>query len=325
MKPSLCITPNRKSRGKTFKPSSIAPSSMRNLVPFPCLSPVDSSHLTSSFHTENASGNSRVYNIMVNKTSDSNASTPVYERVNNAPIGTITGNFSGRVRELEAIRRAFDASHDSGVLTPYALYGEAGIGKTQLALQLAKLTFEDKACSHIFYISGVDAPRGFEEVFDIIHPSGIAHLHGHAKLYEVRRWLEEPPTGVSWLLILDRVTQGSVNFLKEHLPSKGGNILLTTQSQEVAEAFNAIAVELGPLDVDDAVDLLLSTIKLDRNSSSRVSAESIVRHLGSLPIPIQQAAAICAHNAGGDLSSLLQERKVEFVCITYHCIFYPFH
>ncbi|KZP30776.1 hypothetical protein FIBSPDRAFT_945703 [Athelia psychrophila] len=267
-----------------------------------------------TFHTKHRNGSSTILNIAGNYTDYGNdrTSTTDYKRVNNAPTGTITRHFSGRTDQLEAISWAFRPSDDNAVLVPYAVYGDAGIGKTQLALQFAKVEYAKNTYSHIFYISGTDARQGLENVLDIIHPSDIAHLHSQGGLYQVQRWLEEPPPEVSWLLIIDRVTKASVNFLKANLPSKGGRILITTQSQDVAEAFGGTAVELGPLAVDDAVGLLLSTAGVVSDSLSRARVEPIVRHLSCQPILIHQAGAY-AHEAKGDLDLLLQKSAYSLV------------
>ncbi|KZP30778.1 hypothetical protein FIBSPDRAFT_1038032 [Athelia psychrophila] len=299
------------SRRAISKPASLAPHSIRPQVRFhtaPTSSPVSATRTGSTFHTGRSSGRSTVYNIAGNYNYNRKASTsaPDYKRANNAPTGIITRHFSGRNNGLEGIRCTLHSSDGNAVLTPHVVYGDAGIGKTQLALQLAKVEFSNHIYSHIFYIPGTDARQGLENVLDIIHPSDISHLHNPGELYEVQRWLEEPPPGVSWLVIVDRVTQASVTFLKANLPSKGGKILITTQSQEVAEAFGGTITVLGPLVVDDAVDLLLSTAGVRSNSSSRALAEHIVRQLSCLPIPIRQAGAY-AHEAGGDLDFLLQK------------------
>ncbi|KZP30781.1 hypothetical protein FIBSPDRAFT_1038036 [Athelia psychrophila] len=305
---TTCVATARRARRATAKPS--APPQIRPQIPFhtpPTTSPVSASSTGPTFHTEHSSGSSTVFNIAGNCTNGKDrTSTTDYVRVNNAPIGIITRHFSGRNNELEGIRCTLHASDGNAVLTPHVVYGDAGIGKTQLALQFAKVEYANDTYSHIFYIPGTDARQGLENVLDIIHPSDIAHtIHNQGGLDQVQRWLAEPPPGVSWLLIVDHVTQASVNFLKANLPSKGGKILITTQSQEVAEAFGGTRVGLGPLVVDDAVDLLLSTAGVRSNLSSRVRAEPIVRYLNCLPVPIHQAGAY-AQEAGGDLDLLLR-------------------
>ncbi|KAF7965956.1 hypothetical protein HWV62_40738 [Athelia sp. TMB] len=268
------------------------------------------------FHTDNPSGNCTVVNVAGTYVSgdyyDYPAGGPVtftHERANYAPTSNISRHFAGRERELQAIRLAF-ASDANSISAPYAVYGEAGIGKTQLALRFAEAEFASGTYSHIFFISGTTlahAKEGLEEVFGIVQPSDVSQTQNQSRFHRAgQRWLEEPPAGSSWLLIADRVTHESVNFLTAHLPHTGGDILLTTQSLEVAEAFRATVVQLGPLALDDAVGLLLSEAGMnDHDITLREQGERIAEKWGCLPIPICQAGRY-AHNHQIGLPLLLQ-------------------
>ncbi|KAF7978784.1 hypothetical protein HWV62_44836 [Athelia sp. TMB] len=275
----------------------------------PCFEPAsptptpDTGLLRPYFNTANNSGNSSVVNVagdyILENPRDSH-SAPTQS--NHAPVGNVDRHFSGRKPELNAIRTAFELDD-----TVYAVYGEAGIGKTQLALQFAKEEFTHGKYSHIFYISGeteCKAQGGLEDVLRLAHPMDPDHMLSEGRSYEAQRWLESPPAGVSWLLIADRVTQESVNFLKAHLPHKGGRVLVTTRYRDIAEAFNGTAVELRSLAADDAVKLLFATAGLHSTPGSRPRADVIVRQLSYLPIPIHQAGAY-AHESGYDLDKLL--------------------
>lgn len=225
---------------------------------------------------------------------------------NEAPIGLLSSHFTGREKELNHIEQVLSVGCGS-TLTRYVVYGMQGMGKTQLALQYAKRSFDRQEYSLIFWISGATVEKlnqGIAEVLDLISHPDRNHPEQSTKLTSARRWLEEPHTtdSIRWLLVLDNVAPEVVDFLRHHLPHRNtnGKILLTTRTRVVAEAIATVAgqqheiLELHPPGLQDATNQLLKEAAIDASGSltaSATGAEALVTHFGCLPLAISQAAS----------------------------------
>jgi hypothetical protein len=102
-----------------------------------------------------------------------------------------------------------------------------------------------------------------------------------------------------WLLILDNADGGeTADLLKDYLPTgKYGSILITSRDSSLVPKFGGTI--MGPLEEDDAAEMLLRNIRGDDIGSVLKAfqphgythaARQIVRRLGFLPIGIMQAA-----------------------------------
>ena len=129
------------------------------------LSQVSSSHETTA-HIVNApsstfnSVGSDQYNISVahiypNSVSEAESSRGSLSRrqipFNDAPIDRLSSNFTGRKRELGLIAKAFERR--SHIPCRCALFGNQGVGKSQLTYAWAKSTFDSGQNPYILWIS----------------------------------------------------------------------------------------------------------------------------------------------------------------------------
>lgn len=208
-------------------------------------------------------------------------------------------HFTGREEEIESIGNALGVVCNNAP-TRYAIYGRAGLGKTQLASKYAELSYAyPQRYSVITWISGAtieNLTQGFTNILSLIgHPDcHNSNQTQRAKLISARRWLEESGS-IRWLLILDNIAQEAVGFLREHLPQKNssGNILLTTRSPLVAEAVASRQhLELHDPGLHDAAKQLLAEAGIDSPMSS---AEDMVEFIGRLPLLISQVASLVKH------------------------------
>ncbi|KZP30757.1 hypothetical protein FIBSPDRAFT_926218 [Athelia psychrophila] len=256
------------------------------------------------------------YNITVN-----NAPTVTYppDRANHAPTGAITRHFVGRTNELLQIHCAFDFPREVNRPVQYALCGAAGIGKSQLALQYAECAYTQRRYSHVFHISAASTGhirKGLAHMLRLVQPSDYVCAKS-TEAHEARRWLEDAHSDIVWLLIVDSAVLDSVNYLRTHLPRKSmaGDILFVSQSEAVANALadegHGTVLEVGPLDLDDAVQLLLKKATVEDGAEFLEEARSIVERLDRLPIPIHQAASFARYHQGNlrCLTRLLQEGR----------------
>jgi Cdc6-like AAA superfamily ATPase len=238
--------------------------------------------------------------------------TVVYQRPANwQPLPSLSFNeaqnrsspyFTGREEEIKRIGNALSVACDN-MPTRYAIYGRAGLGKTQLASQYAEQSYP-KRYSVILWISGAtveNLTQGFTNILTLIsHPDGYhAKQTDSARLALARRWLENSGS-IKWLLIIDNIVQEAVYFLREHLPreNSSGNILLTTRDALIAEAVTGRwdrVLELHDPEPRDAAKQLMAEIDLASVPSSMSGAEDMVKFVGRLPLIISQVASLVKH------------------------------
>ena len=214
----------------------------------------------------------------------------------------------------------------------YAVYGMAGLGKSQLALQYSNISFGQGHYSHVFWLSATTVEKlnqGFTKILDLVNHSDRYHPEQNVKLIAARRWLEESDKyGCSkWLLIVDNVEEESVEFIRDHLPRMNalGNILFTTRTQNIAESVvNAAGqqhptVELQTLSLEDSARLLFVTAKVDTHVAMDVmksKAESLVKQIGCLPLAVDHAGSFMkqCHMGVEDVQELFDSQQTIQVC-----------
>jgi hypothetical protein len=244
--------------------------------------------------------------------------------LNDAPIDLLSVHFSGREEELTYIAKVLDEVR-CDVPTRCVVHGMHGLGKSQLALQFAKSSFDQQRYSLVMWISATNIEKlnqGFANLLHLVsHPDRFRSEHS-GRLTAARRWLEESgPT--NWLLVLDNVDRETLGFLREHLPRKNGrgSILFTTRTESVAKALASVAgeqravFELQLPNTQDAARLLLEHFAHDGlDLSITHKAEEVVKCVGSLPLAIAQAASFMteSHKTLDDLLDLYHsEHKID--------------
>jgi hypothetical protein len=231
--------------------------------------------------------------------SASSASVPNQSPFNDAPIDNLSTHFTGRKRELALIAKAFERRRDMPLRC--ALFGNQGVGKSQLTYAWAKSTFAGKENEYIMWISATTVEKlfqGFCRLLRFVHHPDQSHPDQNARLDAARRWLEEIDTG-NWLLIFDNVFPETVDFLRQHLPRVNGRgtILFTTRTRGVADAVTSTAgerhqvIEVPLLNVKAGVELFCSHFDAGTMDPSSPKVEAIVKAVGSLPLAISHAAA----------------------------------
>lgn len=265
-------------------------------------------------------------------TLESSNPTPYPLSFNDAPIDLLSIHFAGRERELDNIKEALNIKHGSAP-TRCAIHGMPGLGKTQLALRFAKLTYDRGEHNQVFWISATTIEKlnqGFAKILDLVNHPDRSIPDQNTKLTTARRWLEESDS-LGWLLILDNVDRKTLRYLQEHLPRKNplGNIVFTTRTEDVAKAVVSAAgqrhhtFELQALDCHSAANLLLQEAGweiCDVPPSVLSKAEDLVRYIACLPLAVNQAASFMqqAHKTLDDLLLLFHqsEQKMEVCVVT---------
>ena len=212
--------------------------------------------------------------------------------------------------------------------TKMAIVGLGGIGKTQVALELAyRIRAKYGNCS-VFWIPATDMDSLHQAYRDV------------AQRLRIRGWDEEKADvkklvqahlsqadARPWLCVFDNADDlgmwirssgsepGSGN-LKDYLPtSKQGSIIFTTRDKKVAvKLASPNIVEVPEMDEDGAVELLQkSLVKPDLEDAQH--ARTLVGELTYLPLAIVQAAAYINENSMAlmEYLSLLNEQEEEVI------------
>jgi NB-ARC domain len=268
--------------------------------------------------------------------SSSHAPPPI--TLNDAPLDLLSVHFTGREKELARISAIMDVVHGD-LPTRCVIHGMHGLGKTQLALQYARSSYDHGRYSLIFWISGATTEKlntGFVKILDLIrHPARLYLADQNSKLTEARRWLEDSDS-INWLLVLDNVDVSTLGFIRENLPRRNrrGNILFTTRTVDVASALSHAAgkqhevLELELPDAHDAVGLLLKEGGIDEDSATRmttINANEVVKCVGWLPLAISQTASFmrqCHKELDHMLLLLQSEQKIQ---VRAHAISFDKH
>jgi hypothetical protein len=249
----------------------------------------------------NITGDQYLYNITVVNQVDS-GKAPESLVLNDAPLDLLSVHFIGRNEELDRIGKILDTvREDDDVPARCVIQGMHGLGKTQLALQFAKLSFKRQRYSLIFWISATTVEKlsqGFVDLLNLVGHPDRSHPEQSTRLKAARRWLEDA-NSIDWLLILDNVDRNTISFIREHLPRRNqrGNIIFTTRPTAVASALACVAgqqhevLELGLPDLREAATLLLAESNINATSVTISKAENVVKRVGRLPLAISQAAS----------------------------------
>ncbi len=177
-------------------------------------------------------------------------------------------------------------------LTPQAIKGLGGTGKTQIAVEYAYRSRDLDRYTYTLWVNAASKEAliaSYAAIAELLPAFSAKGETDQQKLVEaVKYWLELCEQ--RWLLIFDNADD--LPIVREYLPRRGnGSILLTTRANAVASVAEPLAVEkMSPA---EAMQLLLHRAqRLERASDEEKNAASnIVIALDFLPLALDQAGA----------------------------------
>lgn len=211
--------------------------------------------------------------------------------------------FVGRDSTLDALKQMLFTRKECRKV---ALVGLGGIGKTQVALQLAYWTKDHRPEYSIFWVPAMSA-ASFEQAYvEMARKLPIQKDSEDEDPKEsVRRYLSSEAAG-SWLLVVDNMEDmdllaGSPEVpicISDCLPERdGGLTLFTTRSREVAVAVaGSDILELHEMDLQEAKTFLERSLIRKNLLSDNAAARELLDELTRLPLAISQAAAYLNRN-----------------------------
>ncbi|GFF30843.1 hypothetical protein IFM61606_10601 [Aspergillus udagawae] len=225
--------------------------------------------------------------------------------------------FVGRQNEIDTLEQSILRSRGP---TKSAIYGLGGIGKTQIALELAYRMREKVPGSSIFWIPCTSYENVEQAYLGVALCLGMTDIKPAAVKDQVKTFLSQEHSG-KWLLIFDNAddmemwTKGSATAppLKDILPhSEDGHILFTTRNRKLAvklASLNVLPVpEMDPKTAKDILEKLIIDKDLVQDNCATTA---LLEQLGFLPLAISQAAAYINENGISlcDYLSLLGEQE----------------
>ncbi|RYP42951.1 hypothetical protein DL770_011993 [Monosporascus sp. CRB-9-2] len=187
-----------------------------------------------------------------------------------------------------------------------AVFGLGGVGKTQVALQLA---YWAKDYSHrpkysVFWVSAMSGPA-FEQAYtEIARKLPIKKSSETEDPKEsVRRYLSSDAAGL-WLLIVDNADNADILFgnsdicgITEYLPeSESGLTLFTTRSRDIAlSVAGGEMVELHEMSLQEAKSIFEKSL-VQKDLVNDTATTELMDELTYLPLAITQAAAYLNRN-----------------------------
>jgi hypothetical protein len=205
-----------------------------------------------------------------------------------------TAFFTGRSAVLDHLVAAFRRENEAGMISPQALTGLGGMGKTQVAAEYAYRFRQDYQA--VLWLRAESQESLLADLQALARQIRLSPqvLHEQQRLLQaVQEWFRSQS---NWLLIFDNVENPAM--VDVFLPRAArGHVLATTRAGAVVSW--ARPVNLEALSVDDGALCLLrraglldEQLDLAAGPATRVEdARQLSRLMGGLPLALEQAGA----------------------------------
>ncbi|KAH8653692.1 hypothetical protein BX600DRAFT_515940 [Xylariales sp. PMI_506] len=212
--------------------------------------------------------------------------------------------FVGRNKELHYIKERISQSENGAIL---AFHGLGGVGKSRLALEIAK---EIKSNTSVLWIQATNQltfEKDASKICAELCVPGIDDAKADAKIL-LREWLSNSETH-KWLLIIDNADDEAlwVNrnaaeqqelLLRKYLPkTRNGSILVTTRARTVAISLaGQEVVTLGEMTTKESMQMFMDSLIQPDATANQEATLVLLEKLQYLPLAISQAAAFLNEN-----------------------------
>ncbi|KAE8383299.1 purine and uridine phosphorylase [Aspergillus bertholletiae] len=229
--------------------------------------------------------------------------------------------FVGRQGEITKLEELF-AMQDGP--RRVAIAGLGGIGKTQVAIELAyRIRDQDQKCS-VFWLPCTSHAIIEQAFLNIAETLGLHDVKPAEVKEQVKTYLSSERAG-KWLLVFDNAddtemwlaANDAAPALEDMLPqSEQGRILFTTRNRKLAmklAPFNIVSIP--DMDKDIAIQILRKALADKGLLKDNVTAASLLEQLAYLPLAITQASAYIVENGINisDYIALLGEQEQDAV------------
>ncbi|KAL5041380.1 hypothetical protein BDW71DRAFT_168619 [Aspergillus fruticulosus] len=229
--------------------------------------------------------------------------------------------FVGREEEISRIDGLMQQIHGPSKI---AICGLGGVGKTQIALELAYRTRERDPEFSIFWIPCTSYASVEQACLNIAQLVGMQGLKPGEAKDRVKSYLSQGSSG-KWLLIFDNADDmdmwfggsaaaaGLVDFIPQN---EQGRVLFTTRNRKLAvKLASSFVIEILEPDAQTGLKILEKALIRKDHLEERDATIALLGQLMFLPLAIIQAAAYINSNDLGvsDYITLLQEQEPDVI------------
>ncbi|GCB25793.1 kinesin light chain [Aspergillus awamori] len=229
--------------------------------------------------------------------------------------------FAGREGEIIRIEELLLQQNGPSKI---AICGLGGVGKTQIALELAyRMRNRDPTCS-ICWITCTSYESVEQAYMNIASKLKMTDIKPAEVKEKVKAYLSQESAG-KWLVIFDNADDMGMwgtndttdTVLTDFLPeSEQGHILFTTRSRKVAvKLASSHVVAVTEPNTEISIQILKNSLVEKTLLNDRITALSLLEQLACLPLAITQAAAYINENSIGlsDYLQLLRDQEPHVI------------
>ncbi|PYH52144.1 uncharacterized protein BO96DRAFT_469401 [Aspergillus niger CBS 101883] len=229
--------------------------------------------------------------------------------------------FAGREDEITRIEGLFLQRNGPSKV---AICGLGGVGKTQIALEMAyRMRNRDPNCS-ICWITCTSYESVEQAYMNIASKLRMTDIKPAEVKEKVKAYLSLESAG-KWLVIFDNADDMGMwstndttdTVLTDFLPeSEQGHILFTTRSRKVAvKLASSHVITVTEPNTETSVEILENSLVEKTLLNDRITALNLLKQLAFLPLAITQAAAYINENSIGlsDYLQLLRDQEPHVI------------
>ncbi|KAL1994652.1 hypothetical protein VTN49DRAFT_2122 [Thermomyces lanuginosus] len=227
---------------------------------------------------------------------------PASERIHFAVPFPRNKNFVGRQSIIKHLLSIVPPHADADDCQRTAVVGLGGVGKTQIALEVAYRVRERLPDCSVFWVPTIDAvsfKNAYRKIGQLLEVPGIND--DEADVEELVKSALSDESAGSWLLIVDNADNsdlfsGDTNLARYLPSSRQGSLLFTSRNRELIVELGITAlntVDVDSMSEEEGLEFLEMHLTKDQISNSDDTAK-LLDVLGYLPLAIRQAAAYMA-------------------------------
>ena len=227
--------------------------------------------------------------------------------------------FTGRREEVKNLEDMIFKVHGPRKI---AIAGLGGIGKTQIALELAYRVRDRDSQYSVFWVPCTSIATVEQAYMSIAQMLGVHGTSPSETKERLKLYLSQPIAG-KWVLIFDNADESDMwlpgRGLRELIPqSEHGRVIFTSRNEKLAVTLaSPHIVQLSGLDERTATSILNESLVQKQLLNDRKATVDLLSQLAFLPLAIVQAANYINENSIslGDYLELLQEHESEVVTL----------